>query len=125
MAVPSNITILVYSREQRPFSLPNSQRIARPTADYSICIGNEDYRDRIAIERKSSSDLLGCIGQSRLRFERELERLAQIRYAAIVVENDLADLIVIGRSEVHPSAVPVTLAAWSWRYHLPIWFAGD
>jgi len=29
--------------------------------------------DRVGIERKSLSDLLGCIGGSRDRFERELE----------------------------------------------------
>jgi DNA excision repair protein ERCC-4 len=115
------IRIIIDSREQLPYRFDGAITKALPTADYSV----EGFSDRIAIERKSLSDLLGCIGGERRRFQAELGRLAQIRYRALVVEAGLSDLLTPGRSEIHPSAVLGSLVAWSWRYSLPIWFADN
>lgn len=78
---------MIDTREQRPLCLPNSERANLRTGDYSIRVGDRDYRDQIAIERKSLSDLLGVIGCGRDRFERECTRLSMIEYAAMVVES--------------------------------------
>jgi ERCC4-type nuclease len=120
-----NFVITVDTREQRPFTWPNSERTSLATGDYSIRSGNRDFRERIAIERKSIDDLLSCIGQHRARFERELERLNQIQFSALVVEASLRDVLTPGRSEIHPNAVLGSLVAWSWKFRLPIWLCGD
>lgn len=84
------------------------------------------FLDSISIERKSLSDLLGCIGQSRERFERELERLAVMPYPSIVVEATLAEVLRgNGRSELHPNAVLGSLVSFSTKFRIPLWFCDD
>jgi DNA excision repair protein ERCC-4 len=118
--------ILVDTREQRPLELPNSEPATLTTGDYSIRTAEQDYRDRIAVERKSLSDLLGCIGWQRSRFERELERLAAYQYPAIVVEANLADLVTGTQfSRIHPNSVIGSIIAWSVKHRIPVWLVGD
>ncbi len=116
------LTLLIDTREQRPLSLPNSKRATLPTGDYSV----EGYVDRIAVERKSIEDIYGCFGQSRERFERELERLSRIEHRAVVIEANLSDVLQGTKySQVHPHSAIGSLISWSVRYHLPVWFCGD
>lgn len=90
-------TIIVDTREQfpyhftgfradtrqryRPLVIP-VKRAALKSGDYSI----DGFEDRVAVERKSLSDLYGSIGGERDRFQREFERLAEYEYAAVVIE---------------------------------------
>jgi hypothetical protein len=46
----------------------------------------------VVIERKTPSDLAGCIGASRERFERELRRRRYVGRFLTVVEGTLADV---------------------------------
>lgn len=93
------LQIVIDSREQRPLALPNSIVKGLSTGDYSAL----GYENLIAVERKSIEDLLGCIGQSRDRFQRELERLAAFPYPAIVVECTMSDILNgTHYSHVHP-----------------------
>ena len=55
------------------------------TGDYSL----KGYEDRIAIERKSKADCFSTFSQGRDRFERELERMRSMDFAAVVVEATL------------------------------------
>lgn len=120
------LTILIDRREQRPLVLPQSELATLPTADYSIRTDIEDYRDRIGVERKSLEDFYGCVGQSRERFERELERLAKFPYPAIVLECDMASVLQgTEHSRVHPHSAIGSLIAWSVRHRVPVWFCGD
>jgi len=50
--------------------------------DYSI----EGFEDRIAIERKSISDLFGTLGKGHKRFKKEIERALNYDYFAIVID---------------------------------------
>jgi ERCC4-type nuclease len=91
------------------------------TGDYSV-IGLED---RIAIERKSLPDAYGSIGRGRDRFEREWQRMAELDYAAVVIEATLPEFLAgPERTLLHPSQAIGTLAAWSVRYNVPVQFAG-
>jgi ERCC4-type nuclease len=126
--------ILVDSREQLPltFGLTPTRTMALPTGDYGIMPLREleeitpSFIFPIAIERKSIADLLGCIGQSRQRFEREIQRLAKFRYAAIVVEGSLQDVIRgTPHSQILPQQVMGSLCAWDRRYGVRFHFAGD
>ena len=119
-----DIIPIIDTREQRPLELPRAVRGTLPTGDYSCCMA---HLGTVAIERKSAADLFACVGRERDRFERELARLAALRFRGLVIEADLAELLKTppARSRVHPSAVLGSLAAWSWRYSLPIWLASD
>lgn len=119
--------ILIDTREQRPLSWPNcaAQRATLRTGDYSIVWAGNDLRDVVAVERKSVPDLLGCVGRSRARFERELARLAVLPYRAMVVEGTLGDLLENSLSEIHPHARLGSVMAWSLRFGVPPIFANN
>jgi ERCC4-type nuclease len=94
-----------------------------PTGDYSI-LGMED---RVALERKTLADLYACVGGERKRFERELERLADFEYAAVIIEASLSNLLQgYEYSRVHPHSVIGSILAWSVKYNrLPFFFADN
>lgn len=76
----------------------------------------------VVIERKTASDLAGCIGKGRERFERELRRGRYVGRLLVVVEGDLRDVIEAAPG-IKPAAVVGSLAAWTARY-APFVFAG-
>lgn len=79
-----------YNRnEPRPFIQVPTVRWALRQGDYSI-LGMEN---EISIERKSLADALGTLGKGRARFQRELQRLAGLRFAAVVVEADWSTIM--------------------------------
>ena len=92
------------------------------TGDYSI-VGCED---QIVVERKSISDLFGCIGHGRDRFERELERMGAIGSSHLMLEFSFPDIFERppANSKVHPKSVSGSLLAWSQRHGVHVWFAG-
>jgi ERCC4-type nuclease len=81
----------------------------------------------IAIERKSQADLFGTLGQGRERFERELERLAGLLWAAVMVEADWAEVLSgFDRSRLNPKTIHRSVIAWQQRYpSIHWWFCGD
>lgn len=128
-------TIAVDTREQAPFrftGLPAGKArgggvIAVPlerktlkTGDYSI-VG---YETRVAVERKSKTDLFMSVGLERERFQREIERLAEFEFGAVVIEADFATLKHVPpfRSHMNPDAVEATILSWSVRYPHVHWF---
>lgn len=95
--ITNPFTVAIDTREQHPYSFTKLRSDARqkhrplsiPTlpstlksGDYSI-IGHES---QIAVERKSLEDLYSTLGQGRERFERELQRLQEMQFSAIVIE---------------------------------------
>jgi len=112
------------SREQTPLDLAPLKVVVKglPTADYSV----ESFEDKIAIERKSLQDLIGCIGHGRERFERMLERLREYPFRAIVVEADWSHIdLKQYRGAMHPNAIYGTLMSWAMSSNVPIMFMGD
>jgi len=83
--------------------------------------------EEVVVERKSLVNILGdCVGDNRDRFERCLERLAKIRYSAVVIEADWRKLRGgFEHTRVDANAVRGSLIAWSVRYGVAIWLAGD
>lgn len=119
--------ILVDTREQAPFSFDGYQTaveaVALPVGDYSL----PGFVDRVAIERKSLVDLVGCLmGGNRDRFERELAKARHYELFAVVVEAALDD-VRRGkyRSEMKPHAALQSLCAFQVRYRAAIVWAGD
>ena len=117
------MTILVDSREQNPLDLsPLKTKIATlSTGDYS-CLGLENV---VAIERKSLSDLIGCIGRERERFEKEMHRILAYPVRALIVEADWSTIeLAQYRGTVPPNAVLGSLMGWI-AQGIPVIMIGD
>ncbi len=120
---PEQVTAIVDTREQLPLDLSPLQTTAGTlaTGDYSI-VGLENV---VAVERKSISDLLGCIGGERERFDREVQRLLAYPCRCIIVEATWADLEAgQWRSKVTPAAAIGSILGWI-SAGVPIVMAGD
>lgn len=118
--------IVADSREQAPFRFngyPVEVAVATLEAgDYSLA----GFMRRVAVERKSLQDLVGCLGADRARFERELARLRAFDAAAVVVEAPVYALRsgrYLGRLDA--GAAWQSIIAFSMRYRVPILFCQD
>ena len=115
-------TITIDTREQQPYAFTGAVVQTLPTGDYSI-VGLED---RVTIERKSKADAYGSLGGGRARFRREFERLAGYDYAVVVIEDTVPGFLHRpAHSKMNPKAALCSLLAWSVRYRVPVFFAGD
>ena len=119
--------IIIDTREQAPYQfLKNAiqtERAALPCGDYSLA----GFADKIAVERKTLDDLIGCLmGKDRDRFERELARAGCYERFAVVIEASLYD-ISAGRyrSDMKPHAALQSITAFFIRYGIPFLFCGD
>jgi hypothetical protein len=121
--------IIVDSREQAPFAFQHERYAGTiveagtlDTGDYSLA----GLTDRVAAERKSLPDLVGCLSGGRERFERELQRAAALDAFAVVVEAAWADLAGGGyRSRMTPHSACQSVLAFTCRYRIPFLFAGS
>jgi len=100
------ITVLIDTREQRPFSFDHSrfttQRATMRTGDYTV-LGLEK---ELVIERKNLGDFVGTVIGDWLRFKKELIRMAAFDTAAIVVEANLDDVFARRyESDAEPSSI--------------------
>ncbi|MBT3368447.1 MAG: hypothetical protein HN416_14945 [Nitrospina sp.] len=120
---PENLTVLVDTREQNPFSLEpmKIKKTGLITGDYTL----EGLEEIVLVERKELSDLVGCITSGRERFERELLRMKAYPSKCVVVEGGWSELESGSyRSRVNPKAVTHTIASWISRYGVPFQFCG-
>lgn len=118
-----NVVAVIDSREQLPLNLEPLQTVpgTLPTGDYSV----RGLESVVAIERKSLSDLLGCIGGERERFEREVLRLLAYPVRALVVESTWGEIESGGwRSKINPAAAVGSLLGWM-ATGLPVLMCGD
>jgi len=83
--------IIVDSREQKPFKFDKYTLIESKLeyGDYSLHPSN-----KLAIERKSLSDLYGTLSGGRERFEREIQKAKKMEgYIVVVVESTLNNMM--------------------------------
>lgn len=129
-------TILIDQREQAPYSfdaLPatsatrdlspivRTQTTYIKTGDYQLA-GVPDLW--VAVERKSLEDLFGSLSPKggRERFRAEIERLAEFRFAAVVIEGtydeirDPAFFRDDWRSKFHGNACFESISSWESRW---------
>ena len=126
MPMTSPIQIIVDSREQTPFTFAGYPvEVAVGTlasGDYSL----HGFENRIAIERKSLADLVGCLSGERDRFERELQRLKAVDAGCVIIESPTADLLAGKfRSRMSPDAAWQSVIAFQMRYRIPFIFCQD
>src|SRR5688572_3100235 len=111
--------VIVDSREQSPFDLLGFATIRKKldAGDYSV----QGMEHLVAVERKSHGDCWGSMSTGRARFERCVQRLAELDRAAIVIECSLSALAVPPSQiqRVSPASVIGGLISWSCQYALP------
>ena len=119
--------IIIDTREQKSYSFssitphpPTTIIRTLKTGDYSL-----DGFDisGITLERKSLSDLFGSLGKGRKRFVKELERMAEFDYAAVIIEAEWSTVIrhPPTRSKLNPKSVYSSIIAWQQRYGIHFW----
>lgn len=123
LKLPDGVRFVIDSREQLPYELEPSVTKALESGDYSV----EGLEQQVVVERKSLNDLLGVVTSSRDRFERELARLAKYRYAGLLIEASFRELASgsFEHSAVSGQAVVGSVVAWSQRYGVHVWLAGN
>jgi len=117
------IVILVDTRERQPWEF------AGPTEIVGLDVGDYTVRGLehlIRLERKSLSDIIGCITTGRERFKRSLRRMQAYRFRGIAIECDWS-AITSGtyRSNVNPASVTGSLISWSLDFDVPVWLLGN
>jgi len=131
--------IIVDTREQAPYTFAGiASDAAEGGGPYDVqttrgTLGSGDYsiaglEEIVAVERKSKEDLYGTIGQGRDRFVRELERLSEFRFAAVVIEASWDEIVLDppAHSRLHPKTVHRSIIAWQQRFPRVHWWAcGD
>ena len=108
---PENVVAIVDSREQRPLSLDPLQMVTATlaTGDYAL----KSAPDACRIERKSLSDLLGCVGRERERFEREVDRLLAFPVRILLIESTWSEIDTgQWRGKITSSQVIGSLLGW-------------
>ena len=81
-----NFSIVIDTREQRPYSFPcEIVNRALAAGDYSVA----GLEERVAVERKSLHDFVNTVIHEYGRFSRELLLLSTYDRACVVVEADL------------------------------------
>lgn len=120
--------ILIDTREQTPLDIQAypTEVVGLPVGDYGIKGFSDWTNPQFIIERKSLSDLIGSLTSGRPRFMREIERLRQFRFAAILIEANEAD-VVNGEylSNAKPQSIIQSLSAIQVRADVHIIWAGD
>jgi ERCC4-type nuclease len=121
--------VVIDTREQHPYTFEGIIAAGRPvevstitaalkSGDYSI-VGHEDH---IAVERKSLQDLYGTLTAGRERFERELQRLAEMACSVVVVEaswHEIADPPF--PTKTNPASVVGSILAMQQRFPRTHW----
>ena len=118
--------VAIDNREQLSYSFQGydctTQAATLGTGDYSI-VG---FTDKIAVERKSLDDLLGCLTAGRERFEKELARSRALDRFCVLVEASFEDLAKgMYRSAMKPHSACQSIIAWQIRYGVSFVFAGS
>jgi ERCC4-type nuclease len=90
-----------------------------PTGDYTIA----GYETSIVVERKNPNDCLQSLTSSRKRFEKEMVRLQQFTWSAVVVECEWTELLRICKEKTltSPASIDGTILAFMQRYPRTHW----
>lgn len=122
---PEVFSVALDTREQIVGPIPLSVPVvvkALPMGDLSV-VG---FEERVAIDRKQLGDFIGCVTRDKDRFGRLLKKMAELEFAAVVVEATIADVRARKyRAEVEPGFVLFAAAAIATRYRVPVYFCGS
>lgn len=108
-----------------PAELPQSSVVAIVDTREQMRLDLAPLSTIVGIERKSLSDLIGCVGQERERFDREVRRLIAYPVRCLIVESTWPE-IERGewRGKVTPAAAIGSLLGWI-AHGLPVVMTGN
>lgn len=127
------VPVLIDTREQLPYTFAGlradakqgggplvveARRATLASGDYSL----DGYADRVAVERKSAADAFQTFSRGRDRFERELARLNDLEFAAVVVESEWSEMLASPPTAMLPKTVFRSVIAWQQRYPRVHWW---
>jgi DNA excision repair protein ERCC-4 len=123
---PPPLTVVVDTREQEPYSfdarLVAVERRALLAGDYSVA----GLEDQVAVERKSLDDFVSTVIRGRMRFRKELRKLAGYRAACVVVEAGVADVLQKRYcGDAHPNAVLGSALSIILDFGIPVFFCSS
>ncbi len=119
------LKIICDTRERNPYTFKLHPEVIREvgtlaTGDYSLA----GFTDRVAVERKEVSDLIGCLTHDRKRFTRELERLRGYEAAAVVVEAPFSTIQSgMYHSRLSADSAVQSIVSIMANYRMPFYFA--
>jgi ERCC4-type nuclease len=121
------IVVIQDTREQTPWNITEFpvEVDGLPVGDYGIRGFSDWNNPAFIVERKSLSDLVGSLTAGRERFMREIEKMRQFRFRALIIEANRQE--VEGQeyqSLTTPQSVLGSLDALSVRCGLHIYWAG-
>lgn len=130
--IKNDFTVVVDTREQQPWSFDNYTKANRKldTGDYSV----EGLETVLAIERKKSiNEIANNIIES--RFKDVIDRLSKMKYAYILLEFDLDNVLSypIGSSlpkhmwnkvKISPSFIMKHILEWQMFHNIKVVFCG-
>lgn len=116
------MVIVVDTRERQPWEWPGSIRARLHYGDYSV----QGFETLVSVERKSLEDFVQTLTRARARFFREVQALARYRFARVVVEASIQDVLA-GRysSGVSPASIIGSAMSIDVDFGVPVVFAGD
>lgn len=128
MSAPA-FTVVVDSREQRPWVFPDGVQVVRrglPCGDYTVKGFGDWDCPRFVCERKELNDLIGSLTHGRARFMRSIEKLRAFGFAAILIEASRIDVETGAYiSSATPQSVLASLDAISVRANVHVYWCGD
>lgn len=128
MAVAPPFVIAIDTREQLPYKFEgfDSCRRKLDAGDYGLVLPDDSLAP-VAFERKSHADLWGSMGAGRARFERCVQRLAELDHAGILVECTLAEACIAPKrvQQLQAASVVGGLISWAVQYGVPTVYVGD
>lgn len=117
--------IVIDTREQTPWTFPDGIKTVRRGihfGDYTL----DGLDEIVAIERKSAMDMIGCVGQSRGRFEKHLYGLADLPFAHVIIECSMRALCeTCSKTGVNVSSLVGTIVAWQAATGVHFWTPDD
>ncbi len=123
-----NVTIIQDSREKNPLILQAYpiEVTGLPVGDYGIKGFSDWENPQFIVERKSLNDLIGSLTRDRARFEKEVLKMRQFQFRALLIEAEEVQ-IEIGdyRSAAKPNAILQSLASFQVRHNIHIIFGGS
>jgi len=121
------ITLIQDTREPEPH--PWEPYFTAPVIKGTLGTGDFSIRGcehLIAVERKTLSDLIGCLCTGRDRFERELTRAQAIPHFWVICEGSYQEILNGDyRSQMTPQSAFQSIVALMTRYKIPFLMAGD
>ena len=106
--------ILIDTREQMPLPIRGypTETATLPIGDYSVRGFGTWENPAFIVERKTLDDLVASVTSGRERFLREVEKLRQFRFAAIVIEAYESEILRWDyESKATPQSIVQSLAA--------------